>query len=114
MLPASARILLQPFRKDDLDLPLAGNGKVEYRIAMQAGASLVYSWTSSHGTLSYQFANQKPGRGGEAHSAFVAESSGWYRWRWTNPGSDAVRIHLKLSGYYEPATMPPAGIPYDR
>jgi hypothetical protein len=113
-LPASVRILLQPFRQDGLDLPLAANGELQYRIAMQAGATLVYAWTAGRRTVAYQFADQKPGRAPEAHGAFVAQSSGWYRWRWNNPTGAPITIHLKLSGYYEPATMPPTGMPYDR
>jgi hypothetical protein len=113
-LPASVRTLLQPFRRDGIDLKVAANGQLEYRVGMQAGASLVYAWTASQPTVSYQFADQKPGRAGEAHGAFVAQSAGWYRWRWTNPTGTAVTIHLKLSGYYEPTAMPPAGMTYDR
>jgi hypothetical protein len=109
VLPASARVLLQPFRKDSLDLKIEAQGEVQYRIAMQAGATLVYSWAANRGTVSYQFADQSPGRGGEAHGAFVAQSSGWYRWRWSNAAANPVTIHLKLSGYYEPPSMP-----YDR
>jgi hypothetical protein len=110
-LPASATMRLQasgvqPFRKDSLDLTLDANGELQYRIAMQAGATLVYSWMVSRGEVSYQFADQNPGRGTDAHGAFVAQSSGWYRWRWTNPAGRAVTIHLKLNGYYE--------LPYDR
>jgi hypothetical protein len=106
-------MLLQPFRKDGLDLTLPANGEVAYRVAMQAGASLVYSWTASHG-VSCQFANQDPVSGGAARGAFVAQSSGWYRWRWNNPTGGTVAIHLKLSGYYEPSNVSPGGLPYDR
>jgi hypothetical protein len=109
MLPSSARVLLQPFRKDGLDLTLPAKGEVGYRIAMQAGATLVYSWTASRGAVSCQFANQNPIRAGEARGAFVAQSSGWYRWNWKNQNGNAMTIHLKLNGYYETA-----GIPYDR
>ena len=63
-LPASARVLLQPYRKDSVELALAANGELQYRIAMQAGAALVYSWTASRRTVSYQFADQKPGKAG--------------------------------------------------
>lgn len=112
-LPSSARMLLQPFRKDGLDLTLPANGEVAYRIAMQAGATLVYSWTASHG-VSCRFANQEPVLGGAGRGAFVAQSSGWYRWRWNNPTGGSVGIHLKLSGYYEPSSLPPGGLPYDR
>jgi hypothetical protein len=108
-LPLSARSLLQPFRKDSFDLPLAANSELEYRVAMQAGATLVFSWTSSHGMVSCQFANQNPVTADASHSAFEAQSSGWYRWRWKNPNGSPVTIHLKLNGYYEPAPMP-----YDR
>jgi hypothetical protein len=115
MLPLSARSLLQAFRlpqtlrKDSFDLPLAANGELEYRVAMQAGATLVFSWTASHGMVSCQFANQNPLTANASHSAFEAQSSGWYRWRWKNPNGSRVTIHLKLNGYYEPARMP-----YDR
>lgn len=113
-LPASAQVLLQPYRKDSVELALAANGELQYRIAMQAGAALVYSWTASRRTVSYQFADQRPGKAGEAHGAFVAQSSGWYRWRWNNPTGDTITIHLKLGGYYEPAVMPSVSMPYDR
>jgi hypothetical protein len=86
---------------------------------MQAGATLVYSWTASRGMVSCRFADQKLASASEAHGAFVAQSSGWYRWRWNNPTADSITIHLKLSGYYEPQAAPPTGLPptgmtYDR
>jgi hypothetical protein len=102
-LPADARVLLQPFRKDHLDLKLDGGGEVQYRIAMQEGATLVYSWTASRGPVSCEFADQKPVPASEAHGAFVAQSSGWYRWHWRNQTDHPVSIALKLSGYYEPS-----------
>jgi hypothetical protein len=110
-LPASARMRLQPsgqkpFRKDGLDLTLDAHGELQYRIAMQADATLVYSWKADRGVVSYQFADQNPGRGTDAHGAFVAQSSGWYRWRWSNTTGRALTIHLKLNGYYEPPSMP--------
>jgi hypothetical protein len=108
-LPASARMLLQPFRKADLNLTLPANGELGYRVEMRAGATLIYSWTASTGTVSFQFADQQPGRSREAHGAFVAQSSGWYRWRWNNSSDAPIDIHLKLNGYYEPASLP-----YDR
>lgn len=112
-LPASARTLLQPFRKDTLDLTVAAQGELSYRVGMQAGATLVYAWSTGHQgeTLSYEFAGRETSGASEAHSALVAQSSGWYRWRWKNPNGRPVTIHLKLSGYYEPATLPPPGLP---
>ena len=115
-LPASARILLQPFRMESLDLTVASDGELNYRVGMQAGATLVYAWSTAdkRDTLIYQFSGRETTGASEAHSAFVAQSSGWYRWRWKNRSSHPVAIHLKLTGYYEPATIPSAGMPYDR
>lgn len=114
-LPASARMLIQPSRKDSFDLAVGAQDQVVYRIGMQAGATLVYAWSTGHGeTLLCEFAGRKSEGASEAHSAFVAQSSGWYRWRWKNQSGHAVTIHLKLSGYYEPETLPAAGMPYDR
>ena len=113
-LPPSARMRFQPFHRDGLDLALPANGEVEYHIAMEAGATLVYSWSASHGTVSCRFADQNPVSAGKGRGAFVAQSSGWYRWRWKNQTGNSSTIHLQLNGYYQPASMPPAGMPYDR
>jgi hypothetical protein len=115
-LPASARELLLPFRKNSLDLTVPAHEELDYRVGMQAGATLVYSWTtrstgawSSGETLLCDAPGQKAIRAAEAHAAFQAQSSGWYHWRWRNQSGNAVKIHVKLSGYYELASMP-----YDR
>ncbi len=113
-------MLLQPFRKDSFDLTVGAQQEANYRVGMQAGATLVYAWSTGQTwgrggePLFCEFAGHQTGSASEAHSAFVAQSSGWYRWRWKNQNSRAVTIHLKLSGYYEPAAVPPAGMPYDR
>lgn len=115
-LPANARALLQPFRKDSLDLTVASHAELNYRVGMQAGATLVYAWSTAPpgAMLSYESADQRANSASAAHSAFVAQSAGWYRWRWKNDSSRPVIIHFKLSGYYEPAIVPPVGMPYDR
>jgi hypothetical protein len=91
--------------------------ELNYRVGMQAGATLVYAWSTGRAdeTLACEFADRDAAAAiSGAHSAFVAQSAGWYRWRWKNPNSHAVQLHLKLSGFYEPAILPPAGMPYDR
>ena len=125
-LPASARILLRPSRlppsrNDTLELVVASQGELNYKVGMQAGATLVYAWSAAPKgrTLSCQFAGHETTAASQAHSAFVAQSSGWYRWRWKNQSRRSVTIHLKLSGYYELATVPNVGVPsggmaYDR
>ena len=105
-------MLLQPFRTDTVDLTVAAQGELNYRVGMQAGATLVYAWATPKGQkVTWEFAGHKTDGASEAHSAFVAQSSGWYRWHWKNPNGRAVAIRLKLSGYYEPATLPSAVLP---
>jgi hypothetical protein len=115
-LPASARALLQPFRKDSVDLRVRAHEELIYRVGMQSGATLVYAWSSGawwnghHGEmLSSESPGQKTTLAAEGHGAFVAQSPGWYHWRWENQSGNPITIHLKLSGYYELASLP-----YDR
>src|ERR1700728_3540883 len=42
-LPASARQLLLPFRKNSLDLSVPAHEELDYRVGMQAGATLVFA-----------------------------------------------------------------------
>jgi hypothetical protein len=116
-LPPSARVLLQPFRKSSVDLTVGAKEELNYRVGMQAGASLVYGWSTGHRDekLLCEFAGREASEGAsEAHNAFVAQSAGWYRWRWKNQNGRPVSIHLTLSGYYEPVSVPKVGMPYDR
>jgi hypothetical protein len=107
-LPASARELLLPFRKNSLDLTVPAHQELDYGVGMQAGATVVYVWSSGE-TLLCESPGQKTIRAAKARGAFQAQSSGWYHWRWRNQSGNAVKIHVKLSGYYELASMP-----YDR
>lgn len=111
-LPASARALLQPSRKDTVDVTVPSQGDRNYEVGMQAGATLVYAWStgSREQTVACQFAGRESTGVSEAHSAFVAQSAGWYRWRWKNQNRRPVTIHLKLSGFYEPGILPPEGV----
>jgi len=107
-LPASARELLLPFRKDSLDLTVRAHEELNYRVGMQAGATLVYAWSTGRGgeALSSESPGQKTSRRAEAHGAFEAQSSGWYHWRWKNESGNPLTIHFKLSGHYETASLP--------
>jgi hypothetical protein len=118
MLPATARALLLPFRKDSLDLKVPAREELDYRVGMQAGATLVYAWSTqtwltgawargqSGEMLLCECPGQKTIRAAKAHGAFLAQSSGWYHWRWKNESGNPITVHVKLSGYYEAASMP--------
>jgi len=107
-LPASVRKLLTPFRRDSVNLTVRAHEELKFRVGMEAGDTLVYAW-STRAALFSESPGQKEIRAAEAHGAFEARSSGWYRWNWKNETGDSIAVHLKLSGYYELA-----GMPYDR
>jgi hypothetical protein len=112
MLPASARILLPPPHKKTLDLTVAPHQELDYRVGMQAGATLVYAWSAGRrATLSGKFPDQAVDHSRDGHGAFEAQSSGWYHWRWNNPSGDSIVVHLILTGYYELETVPPLDTP---
>lgn len=98
-----------------MDLTVDPQRELSYEVGMQAGATLVYAWSAApRGQgLSCEFAGRRTEGVSEAHSALIAQSSGWYRWHWKNPSSRPVNIHLKLSGYYEPGAVPipPSALP---
>ncbi len=103
-------MLLAPFHKESFNLTVEPHQDLDYRVGMQAGATLVYAWSTPSGeTLSCELPGQKTTHGAEGHGAFEAQSSGWYRWRWKNESANPITIHVKLNGYYEAASMP-----YDR
>jgi len=102
-LPSSARALLQPLRKDTIDLTVAPLEVRSYKVGMREGASLLYAWSTSPAgeMLEAKFADRPESTTAEDHSAFVAQSAGWYRWNWRNLNARAVTVHLRLSGYYD-------------
>ena len=104
-------MLLAPFRSDRIDLTVAAHQDLDYRVGMQAGATLVYAWSTGRKgeVLSGEFPGQSVSSGAEGHGAFEAQSSGWYHWRWKNTSGDPIQIHVKLGGYYELT-----GMPYDK
>jgi hypothetical protein len=115
-LPASARALRPPFRRESLDLTVGAREELNYRVGMQAGATLVYGWSTGAGRTGHggeilwcECPGQKTIHAAETHGEFLAQSSGWYHWRWKNQSGNPVTIHLKLIGYYEEA-----GMPYDK
>lgn len=108
MLPASARVRFPPPHKENIELKVAAHQELDFRVGMQAGATLVYAWSTGRRSdlLAGKFPDQSVGETANGHGALEAQSSGWYHWRWSNPSGDSVMIHFTLTGYYELEPMP--------
>ena len=57
---APARSYQLPFRSDEVTIPMKPDGELEYKVKMQPGGTLVYSWAADHGTVYYDFHGEKP------------------------------------------------------
>jgi len=114
-----ARTYGNPFRSDTVQIHLGGlednYGQMEYKISMQPGDTMVYSWTASH-ALDYEFhghtletehdptinvMNYEAGNSTGVNGAFTAPLDGIHGWYFLNRDVDTpVDIEIKLSGYY--------------
>ena len=72
-------MLLAPFHGESFDLTVQAHQDLDYRVGMQAGATLVYAWSTAHSgeSLFCELPGQKISRGAGGHGAFEAQSSGW-------------------------------------
>lgn len=114
-----ARSYGAPFRSDTVRIRLGGlednYGQMEYKISMQPGETMVYSWTASH-ALDYEFhghtletehdptinvMNYEAGTAASVNGAFTAPLDGIHGWYFLNRDVDTpVDIEIELSGYY--------------
>jgi hypothetical protein len=109
------------FRADTVDIPLTAGGDLtggderEWKVRMQVGDTVVYSWSVAappdefyfdfHGqsdpnpevnVLSY-----KEGLGIASNGSMVAPFDGIHGWYLQNQSEKPVVVHLKLSGFYQ-------------
>ena len=108
-----------PFRTDDVDIPIGKFGELEYKVHMQPGGTLIYSWKSPesmyidfHGesdkdpdnAVSYTITQEAK----EAHGSLIAPFAGIHGWFYQNQSENPTVIHLKMSGFYELIKEKPA------
>jgi len=107
-----------PFRTDVVEItvpPLTENfGALEYKVSMDAGDSISYSWTAPKELL-YEFhghtpedengnievMNYRKATATESHGTLHAPITGIHGWFWGNSTLEPVTVELHLSGYYK-------------
>jgi len=125
---AAAHTYPQPFRTDTIDIPLKAaeqtGSELEYKVQMQAGQTLVYSWsvdappeefyTDFHSEMrpapKETVISHKADVGVSANGSLVAPFQGIHGWYFQNQSLKPVVVHLKISGFYDllPGGKPPA------
>ena len=120
-----------PFRSDIVEIQLAtgddtnGANELEYKVHLEKGASYVYSWSVSGVTDPQEFysefhghtvtdgksmtvAEYRKATGATDNGVLTAPFTGIHGWYFQNQAVPAVKITLRLAGFY---TLIPAGQP---
>jgi hypothetical protein len=113
-----------PFRSDVIEIPLGFGDELEYKVRMQAGDVLVYSWVAegvdNAADFYFDFHGEVPGTqpeqvveylqatGSQSAGSLVAPMAGVHGWYLQNQTAGAVVVKLKLSGFYE--LVPPGDV----
>lgn len=123
-LSPAAKTHAAAFRSDVIDIPLGFGDELEYKVRMQAGDVLVYSWVAegvdTPSDFYFDFHGEVPGAqpeqvveylqatGTQSSGSLVAPMTGVHGWYLQNQTAGAVVVKLRLSGYYE--LVPPGEV----
>ena len=115
---AIARSYPTAFRTDTIDIPIRGNdGDLEYKIAMKAGDSVVYSWDVMQTIMPEELYSEFHGHtepvggtgtlmfyrkatGTRDNGTLTAPFEGIHGWYLQNQSERPVVIRLRLAGFY--------------
>lgn len=115
--PEIARPEPIPFRQDHVTIPIGalgrGLGATEYKITLEEGQTMIYSWKASvpvifefHGHTSpdddssIEVMNYIKGTAEEGNGALTAPITGIHGWYFANPTFEEITVELSLAGYY--------------
>ena len=106
-------------RTDVIDVPIQGNGELEYMVRMKGGETIVYSWEvldisnpQSFYTEFHGHTEAEPGRPGDlmfyekaygstASGSLIAPWQGIHGWYWQNKSKAPVVVRLRIAGFYD-------------
>lgn len=101
------------FGSEVVEVPLASLEEVEVKAHMEAGDTIIYSWTSSqpvyvdmHGEP-YTYPDDPVARYSEvdgistAHGQLTSPFPGMHGWFWLNTREEPINIRLEVTGYYD-------------
>jgi hypothetical protein len=101
------------YRTDIVKIPLGPDGEIEYKVAMKAGESMVYSWSVDRESVYYDFHGEPSNdpkhatryreeqENTKSNGAFVAPFEGIHGWFWLNLSGKPIVVTLKMSGFYQ-------------
>jgi len=108
----AARTYGTTFRTDEIKIPLKGDEELEYKVRMQPGGTLVYSWSTNKGMVYYDFHGEPPddpkksqsyatGEANKMHGSLIAPFAGIHGWFLQNQEGEPIMVTVRMSGFYE-------------
>ncbi len=112
-----AKVEPLPFRQDVITVPIGAFGRslgaTEYKVTLEAGQTMVYSWKSTTPIL-YEFhghtmptdgspaevMNYVKGQADAGNGTLTAPLTGIHGWYFANPTFEEASVELTLAGYY--------------
>lgn len=116
--PEIARVEPLPFRQDVVTVPIGAFGRslgaTEYKVTLEAGQTMVYSWKAStpvifefHGHTTptdgspQEVMNYVKGQAADGNGTLTAPLTGIHGWYFANPTFEEVSVELTMAGYYK-------------
>ncbi len=100
-------------KSETLNVALAADEEIEYKVIMQQGDSISFRWVTDGGTAYYDFHGHDPafgpgfwtryeeGETAELSGSIVAPYSGQHGWYWINLEGKPMTITLEVAGFYD-------------
>ena len=104
----------EPYEREDTNaVTVPANNGVEFKLWMNEGDTVQYTWSASGRTLEYEFHGEPEGAapgvftsykksaGASDSGSKQAPFTGTHGWYWENKGTSSVTVSLKTSGIYD-------------
>jgi hypothetical protein len=125
----SALYFTKPYRTNVIEITMPPNDELEYKVALKAGESMVYSWTSSVKNpeeFYFDFHGETPAPAGKepvvqeylqttgvkSAGELTAPIDGVHGWYFQNQSAGTIKVRLEVAGFYD--LVPPGQYGNDR
>jgi len=100
-------------KSETVTIDLELDGAIEYKVMMQQGDAITFSWTTDNGEAYYDFhahddafgdeffTRYEEGETGQLSGSIVAPYTGQHGWYWLNLNDGPTTITLQVAGFYD-------------
>jgi len=108
-----------PYSSKTIEIPLRPEQELEYKMILESGEPMLYTWSVDKGTVYTDFHGHPPdgpegfwmrykeSETGEEHGMLIAPFSGEHGWYWLNYNEFPITITLKFEGNFASADFVP-------